>query len=384
MGKIAIVGCGAAGAFCGANLREMRPDLGITVFEAGRKPLAKVALTGGGRCNLTNDFSAIGSLAEAYPRGWRLMKRALKEFGPEDTCRWFRERGVRLVLQEDHRWFPASQDAAEIVRTLLRGLQGAEIRTGARIEDVSALLPEFDAVVVTTGGGRDFSLLAPLGLEIVPAVPSLFTLSTDSPIRGLSGTAVTAIVGIAGTRFRAAGSVLITDWGFSGPAVLALSSYSARHLAETGYRGTLLVNWLSLSEEEARERLAGMAVQNSHRQLSTVYPLPSRLWEFILGRCRLDASTRWGQMSPAALNRLASRLVADDYPIAGKSRFREEFVTCGGVALGEIDPATMECRRHPGLYFAGEVLDIDAITGGFNLQAAWTTGYLAARAISRL
>ena len=391
MGKVAIIGCGAAGAFCGANLRSSRPDLGITVFEAGKKPLAKVALTGGGRCNLTNSFEGMTSVRQAYPRGDRLMKRALKEFGPEDTCRWFRERGVGLVLQDDHRWFPASQDAMEIVHTLLEGLRGTSIRTSSKVMSV---LPErrilledgsvesFDRIVVTAGGGRDFSFLAPLDLEIVPPVPSLFTLGTDSPVRTLAGTSAKGAVSLAGTPFKASGDILITDWGFSGPAVLALSSYAARHLASTGYRSTLLVNWLGCTEEDVREKILEIKESNPSKKLSSVHPLPSRLWEFLLEKCRLNPDMRWGQIGQVTVNRLVSRLVSDDYPVTGKGRFKEEFVTCGGVDLGEINPGTMESKKHPGIYLAGEVLDIDAITGGFNLQAAWTTGWLVARAVA--
>ena len=390
MGKVAIVGCGAAGAFCAANLRSMRPDLDITVFEAGRKPLAKVALTGGCRCNLSNSFEGVSSVRQAYPRGDRLMKRALMEFGPADTCRWFEDRGVRLVLQEDHRWFPASQDAMEIVRTLLDGIRGARLKTSSKVEKVLPGLrtvtsdgreESFDSIVVTTGGAREFQMLSPLSIEIVPPVPSLFTFETDSPVRELSGTTADVSLALAGTSFRSSGNLLITDWGFSGPAVLALSSYAARHLAGSGYRAALIVNWLGSSEEEVRRMLEETASANPSKQLSSVHPVPSRLWKFLLDKFSVNPETRWGQLAPSAVNRLAARLSADEYKITGKGRYKEEFVTCGGVALPEINPATMECRKHPGLYFAGEVLDIDAVTGGFNLQAAWTTGYAAAHSI---
>ncbi|MBQ5943351.1 MAG: aminoacetone oxidase family FAD-binding enzyme [Bacteroidales bacterium] len=393
MGKVAIVGCGAAGAFCAANLSSMRPDLDITVFEAGKKPLAKVALTGGGRCNLTNSFEDIPSIRHVYPRGDRLMKRALKEFGPADTCKWFEDRGVRLVLQEDHRWFPASQDAMEIVVTLLKGLAGCRMHTSSRVRSVlpglRLVLEDgreelFDNVVITTGGAREFRMLSPLSLEIVPPVPSLFTFETDSPIRALSGTSASVSLAIAGTPFRSSGNLLVTDWGFSGPAVLALSSYAARHLAGSGYRANLIVNWLGSSEEDIRHMLEETVYDNPSKQLASVHPVPSRLWKFLLDKFSVNPETRWGQLAPSTVNRLAARLSADEYRITGKGRFREEFVTCGGVALPEVNPGTMECRKHPGLYFAGEVLDIDAITGGFNLQAAWTTGFLAARAIGVL
>ena len=391
--RIAIIGCGAAGAFCASLLREAFPFWRITLFEAGRKPLAKVAITGGGRCNLTNSFEGISSLAQAYPRGERLMKRGLAAFGPEDTCRWFRDHGVKLVLQEDHCWFPASQDALEIVHTLLRTLSGAELRCNCRVK---AVLPgncveqadgsreTFDAVVVTTGGAKEFPMLEPLGLEMVPPVPSLFTLETSSEVRQFAGTVLPeAGVALAGTSFRADGPLLITDWGFSGPATLRLSSYAARYLADHAYHVTLLVNWTGQDQAGIRASLSRLAAENGPKLLSSVHPVPARLWQFLLESAGFSPAARWRDIGPSALNRLTDKLANDAYPITRKGRFKEEFVTCGGVSLREINPSTMECRRHSGLYFAGEVLDIDGITGGFNLQAAWTTAWLAAQALMR-
>lgn len=392
--RLAIIGCGAAGAFCGALLREKAPDWDISFFEAGKRPLAKLALTGGGRCNLTNSFEGVSpSLREVYPRGYRLMKRALRSFGPEDTCRWFESHGVALTLQDDHRWFPASQDAMQIVHTLLDCLRGARIRTSC---PVKAVLPGkrvvladgseelFDAILVTTGGVRDLSLLSALDLHTLPPVPSLFTFETDSPLRSLSGTSVPVSLALAGTSFKSSGSLLITDWGFSGPATLKLSSYAARHLAERSYRATLLVDWLGIGVNETRTFLEDCAKGQGAKLLASVHPVPSRLWQFLLDKAGFSRETRWKDLSDSALNRLTACLANDTYPITGKGRFKEEFVTCGGVALEEIDPATMESRKHPGLYFAGEVLDVDAVTGGFNLQAAWSTAFLCAEALGNL
>ncbi|MBR1570508.1 MAG: NAD(P)/FAD-dependent oxidoreductase [Bacteroidales bacterium] len=406
MKRVAIIGAGAAGCFCAIHLKRRMPEADVTVFEAGKKPLAKVAVTGGGRCNLTNSFEGIRSLSDAYPRGERVMKRALQTFSQEDTCRWFRSEGVPLVLQEDHCWFPRSQDAMDIVRCLLRGMKGVDLRLGSKVQrietagqaghDGSSAIPgltgylvdgePFDAVVVTTGGApRGLPFLEGLGLEIVPPVPSLFTFTVrDASLNALAGIVTEASIGLAGTHFRADGPLLITDWGFSGPAALKLSSYAARHLADTGYKGTLSVNWLSRNEAEVRSLLQETGASNPRKQLSsTPLSLSGRLWDHLLGKAGIRSDIRWAELGSKGLNRLTALLTGDSYPLEGKSRFREEFVTAGGVALSNINPGTLECKQHPGLYFAGEVLDIDAITGGFNLQAAWSTGYIVSQSLER-
>ncbi|MBR4774661.1 MAG: aminoacetone oxidase family FAD-binding enzyme [Bacteroidales bacterium] len=386
MKRVAVIGAGAAGCFCTAWLRDLAPELSVTVFEAGPQPLAKVAITGGGRCNLSNSFEGIRSLKEAYPRGERVMQRALKAFSQEDTIRWFTAHGVPCVLQEDHCWFPKSQDAMDVVNALLHAMSGAVLRCKTPVipsDSEGSLLVNgapYDFVVVTTGGiPKDFSLL---DLDIVPPVPSLFTFTVpDTALRSLMGLVVDASIGLQGTAFKAGGPLLITDWGFSGPATLKLSSYAARHLAETGYKGTLAVNWLQKPENEVRELLAKTAAEHPQKLLSSVHPLPQRLWEHIIRKAELREDLRWAELGSKGLNKLVSVLTNDNYPLSGKSKFREEFVTAGGVAIGNIDLNTLACKKHPGLYFAGEVLDIDAITGGFNLQAAWSTGYVCARSI---
>ena len=396
MPRIAVIGAGAAGCFCTAELRRLRPEAAIDVYEAGPKPLAKVAVTGGGRCNLTNSFQGIRSLAEAYPRGERLMKRLLKVFSQEDACRWFEAAGVPLVLQEDHCVFPRSQDAMDIVRALLRKMDGAHLHLHTPVRSVMSGLTghlevdgtPYDAVVVTTGGApKGLPLLEGLDLEWVPTVPSLFTFTIQDPgLRALMGLVTEASVSLPGTAFKAEGPLLITDWGLSGPAVLKLSSYAARHLAECGYKAPLCVNWTGLREEEIRESLRGIAKTHPQKQVSNTPPegLQARLWSYLMGKSGIRADIRWAELGLKGLNRLVATLTQDSYSIAGKTRFREEFVTAGGVALSNLDPATLQCRKYPGLFFAGEVLDIDAITGGFNLQAAWTTGYVAAHAIAAL
>ena len=400
MKTVAVIGAGAAGCFCAALLREWAPDVAVTVFEAGSKPMAKLAITGGGRCNLTNDFQGIKSLGEAYPRGERVMKRALKAFSNDDTIAWFTAHGVPCVLQEDHCWFPQSQDAMDVVRCLQRGMRGAELRLNEPVRSVSkdrgsfelaikmADAPSneplpFDAVVVTTGGAaKGLPFLEGLGLEMVPPVPSLFTFNIpDKSLTSLMGLVVEAQIGLQGTPFKADGPLLITDWGLSGPATLKLSSHAARYLAENGYKGTVAINWLSRNENEVRDWLQKTASDNPQKLLSSVHPVQQRLWEHLLDRAGLRKDLRWAELGSKGLNRLTAVLTNDSYPLSGKGKFREEFVTAGGVALSNINLNSLESKQYPGLFFAGEVLDIDAITGGFNLQAAWSTGYVCAESI---
>lgn len=383
MKRIAIVGAGAAGCFCAAQLKKRAPELPVTVFEAGGRPMAKLAVTGGGRCNLTNSFEGIRSLGEAYPRGERLMKRVLKAFSQEDTVRWFTAEGVPCVLQEDHCWFPGSQDATDVVRCLERGMKDAELRLKTPVGSVKELLDRYDCVVVTTGGApKGLPFLEGLDLEVTTPVPSLFTFNIPDPaLKALMGLVADVSVSLQGTPFKADGPLLITDWGLSGPAVLKLSSYAARHLSETAYKGQIMINWLHADEQSVRKRLQETAVANPQKMVSTTHLLQARLWDHLLARAGIRTGIRWAELGSKGLNRLTAILTSDSYSVTGKSRFREEFVTCGGVALSNIDLNTLECKKHPGLYFAGEVLDVDAITGGFNLQAAWSTGYVCARSI---
>lgn len=455
--KIAIIGAGAAGCFCAVELKRRMPSASVEVFEAGAKALAKVAITGGGRCNLTNSFEGISSLSAAYPRGDKLMKRLFRTFDQKSAWRWFENEGVKLVLQEDHCVFPASQDAMEIVNTLLARMRQAGVTlhtkrkvTGifprpdggytlsvAELSKVQSLrraqlprgsvaefskeqslrnaqlprgsVPELvegpksqnyqrrddrnfqaDIVVVTTGGSPKLSglgMLDGLELEIVPPVPSLFTFNLPgSPVRELMGTVVdNANASLVGTKLKAAGPLLITHWGMSGPAILKLSSYAARYLAENEYSATLSVNWFGgLGEQDVRDRILSLSKDNPQKQILNSHPseLPSRLWAYMITKAGIREDTRWAELGSKGMNRLVNTLINDEYQIRGKSRFKEEFVTCGGVALSNINLNTLESKTHPGLYFAGEVLDVDAITGGFNLQAAWSMGYTVARSIT--
>lgn len=422
--NIAIIGGGAAGCFAAINIKRNNPEARVTVIEAGRKLLAKVAITGGGRCNLTNSFRDIRSIAAAYPRGEKLMKRLLREFSHDDTMAWFEREGVRLVTQDDQCVFPKSQDAMEIVGTLTSLMRrlGVEVRTSCRVVKIEASLSGyevatltgsndlktskpynlktsepvspsgdygglqliFDRVVVTTGGSPKLSgldMLAPLNLEIITPVPSLFSICLPNhPITELTGTVVEHVSAtLVGTKLRAEGPLLITHWGMSGPAILKLSSYAARQLHDSGYKARISVNWLGdANEGEAMETIMELAIKNPAKQLASVYPqqFNSRLWTYLIKQSNLNPSQRWSELAKKSFNKLVNTLVNDQYLMDGKNRFKEEFVTCGGVALSNINPKTMECRNYPGLYFAGEVLDVDAITGGFNLQAAWSMAWV--------
>ena len=359
--------------------------------------MAKLAVTGGGRCNITNTFEGVGDLREVYPRGFNLMRRSLGAFSQQDTLDWFGAEGVEFYALPDGCVFPVSDDAGQITRTLARLMRdlGVRVCCRSRIRTIEegfelvtgdgARVPS-DVVVVTSGGGSA-APLEPLGVRTVPPVPSLFTFKAgDRALHELMGVTVDgARLSLGGTKFKSEGTLLITDWGFSGPSVLRLSSYAARYLAESSYKAGLVVNWLSLNEEQVRSVLTTLVADNPSRQLSNVHPsaLSGRLWTYLMGRAGLRADIRCSELGGKGLGRLASVLSSDSYPITDRCRFKDEFVTCGGVDLAEVNPSTMESRRVPGLYFAGEVLDVDAVTGGFNLQAAWSTAYVVSKEIAK-
>lgn len=391
--RTAIVGGGAAGFFLAINLKEMLPAMDVTILERSQRVLAKVEVSGGGRCNCTNTFADITDLAQVYPRGHRLLKRLFKDFDHRDAYQWFERHGVRLTTQADNCVFPASQDSHTIINSFLYEARRHDIKicTGVRVQRLDTLLADYDFVAVCTGGSPRFEglqWLADAGHEIAAPVPSLFTLSIDDTVlHGLMGTVVDGVtVGIPGTKLRADGPLLVTHWGVSGPAVLRLSSYAARHLSEADYRVPLAVNWTGRREPEVLGELQSLMSRQPQKQLQTVRPfaLPARLWEYLLQKTLgARAQNRWQNLNAKELNRLTNTLVNDQYTTSGRAAFRDEFVTCGGVALGSVNPATLESRHVPRLYFAGEVLDIDGVTGGFNFQAAWTTAYTVASAIAR-
>ena len=383
--KTAIVGGGAAGFFAAINLKEMCPEMQVTIFEKSKKVLAKVEVSGGGRCNCTNSFEAVTDLQQVYPRGHRLLKRLFKTFDYRDAYEWFESHGVRLVTQEDHCVFPMSQDSHTIINLFLAEAKrhGIEIRTQCKIESLDEL-KDYDFKVITTGGGT----ASMAGVPTIEAVPSLFTFSIeDEALRALMGTVVEdATASIPGTKFKSCGPLLITHWGMSGPAILKLSSHAARELHEHNYQMPLAVNWTSLKEPEIQQELREIIIRHPQKQIATIRPfgLPSRLWDYLVAKTLGErAQNRWQNLNQKELNRLTNALCNDQYQIAGRSAFKDEFVTCGGIDLSGINPNTLEAKTLPQLYFAGEVLDIDGITGGFNFQAAWTTAYVVSMAITQ-
>ena len=390
--KTAIIGGGAAGFFLAINLKEMVPEMEVTIFERSNVVLAKVKVSGGGRCNCTNTFDEVSDLSQVYPRGHRLMKRLFNVFDQKSAYQWFERHGVPLIIQDDHCVFPAAQDSQAIIAcfmSIARRYQIA-VRTHEKIQTLDAL-NGYDFVVVTTGGsptGEGLQWLAAMGHELEPPVPSLFSFSiADQRLLTLQGLVVSDVaVHIPGTKLRATGPLLITHWGVSGPAVLKLSSYAARLLAAAGYRLPMNINWLQQSEDEVQTALGGMSVRQPQKQLATYNPfgLQQRLWSYLLEKSLAGRSqTRWCEVNKKDINRLTNVLTNDTYHIAGRAPFKDEFVTCGGIALSSVNPSTLESRRVEKLFFAGEVLDIDGITGGFNFQAAWTTAYVVACSIER-
>ena len=390
--KTAIVGGGAAGFFLAVNLKEMVPGMEVTIFERSPRVLTKVEVSGGGRCNCTNSFAKVSDLSQVYPRGHRLMKRLFNVFNQEDAYRWFESHGVPLVTQDDECVFPQAQDSHAIIDcflTLVRRYQ-IVIRKGVKVQSL-ADLRAFDYVAVTIGGspkGEGLRWLADLGHEVEPPVPSLFSFSIDDArLQALMGLVVDdSVVHIPGTKLRADGVLLITHWGLSGPAILRLSSYAARHLAENGYQAPLSINWLHGNEADAQSALLEMAVREPQKQLTTCNPfnMQQRLWSYQVEKALADRATiRWAEMNKKDVNRLVNVLVNDTLQIVGRAPFKDEFVTCGGVSLKAVNPVTLESRHVPRLYFAGEVLDIDGVTGGFNFQAAWTTAYTVASSIQK-
>ncbi len=382
--RTAIVGGGAAGFFLAINLKELCPAMEVTIFEKSRKVLAKVEISGGGRCNCTNSFARVTDLSQVYPRGHRLMKRLFKTFDQRSAYEWFETHGIRLTTQDDACVFPASQDAHTIINCFLYEARrhGIEIRTECKIQSLDDLAG-YDYICVTTGGGT----AALAGVPVTQAVPSLFTFNIeDEALRALMGTVVEeATAYIPGTNFRATGPLLITHWGMSGPAILKLSSYAARDLHEHQYRMPLAVNWTSRKDPEILQTLQEIIIRHPQKLLSSIRPfdLPSRLWNYLLENTLGErAQNRWQNLNKKELNRLVNVLCNSTYQISGRAAFKDEFVTCGGVDLKAVNPNTLESKDIPHLYFAGEVLDIDGITGGFNFQAAWTTAYTVARAIA--
>lgn len=403
--RVVVVGGGAAGFFGAiACAEKLGPAGDVTIYEATAHPLAKVRVSGGGRCNVTHACFEPRELVKRYPRGARELLGAFHRWQPRDTVAWFNARGVELKVEDDGRMFPTTDDSATIVECLQRAAQAAGVRVltslGVRtmeragdgfwltLTDGSELRAE--RVLIATGGNRasaGFVIAEKLGHTLEPLVPSLFTFHIDDArLIGLSGVAVEkAAAAVPGTKLRDAGPLLITHWGLSGPAILKLSAWGARELAARNYEFPLQVNFVPPHTRDSLAReLAAVREKNPRKQITTWSPLPmpQRLWERLVTSAGIPANAPWTSIGNAALGTLATQLTTAEFKVVGKSLFKDEFVTCGGVRLSEVNFQTMESRVCPGLHFAGEVLDIDGVTGGFNFQSAWTTGWLAGEAIA--
>lgn len=400
---VAIVGGGAAGFFAAIAVRENYPDASVVIFEKSKEVLAKVKISGGGRCNLTNGCSNVKELLAGYPRGGNILKRAFRVFDNQDTMQWFESRDVPLVIQEDNCVFPQSQDSQSILDCLLeqtrrlnitietgRGITAVKkIGDKLRLSFVGKTSPArtFDKVIVATGGvpQREGLLwLEQLNHKIEDPVPSLFTFKMpDEPVAELMGVVVEkTMVSIQGTRLKAEGPLLITHWGMSGPAILKLSALGARLLNEKNYDFKIQVNWTNVRNNDAvMAGLQRIVDEHGKKILANFrpYALPDRLWSYLLEKSDLSANKKWGELGKVGLNRIVNVLTNDVYAVKGQTKFRDEFVTCGGVSLESIDLNTMQSKVCENLYFAGEVMDIDGITGGYNFQAAWTTAFIAAK-----
>ncbi len=408
--KLIVIGGGAAGIFCAVNAARKARDLEVTVLEKTGKLLSKVKVSGGGRCNVTHACFEIGEMVKRYPRGGHFVRKAFHRWFTSDTIGWFRERGVELKTEEDGRMFPVSDDSQTIIDCLMKEVNsyGVEIRVHAEVKVVEVVgaggaavsrflvrladgrVLEADYLCVACGGyakSEAFEWIRALGHSVEEPVPSLFTFNMPGEsITKLMGVTVPEVqVKIVGSKLVEKGPLLITHWGLSGPVVLKLSAWGARELAAGGYRFGIQVNWIpEFTEQKARERLQGLRYERAGQAVSSknIFGLPQRLWEYFLTTAGIAEGVRWADLPAREQNKLIGLLCAGNFTIQGKTTFKEEFVTAGGVRLSEVDPGSFQSRKVPGLFFAGETLDVDGVTGGFNFQHAWTSGWVAADTIA--
>ncbi len=397
---IIIVGGGAAGFFTAINAAESNPNLKILILERGKEVLTKVKVSGGGRCNVTHAEFIPAELVKKYPRGEKELRGPFHKFMTGDTIDWFEKRGIELKTEEDGRMFPVTDSSQTIIDCFLKEcrrleieiLKGHSLKNFKRIGDtwkVETSKTEFNChkLMLATGSNtKVWNLLERMGHKIVPAVPSLFTFHIkDERIKGLAGISTEADVMVEGEELESSGPLLITHWGMSGPAILKLSAWGARELNSRDYKFNLRVNWLpGYSASDILKELKEMKFSHSKQQLSTraQFDLPKRLWQNIISASFIDSATKWADLNKEQLVKLSEELTSARFKVDGKSTFKEEFVTAGGIDLTEVDFKTFESKLHKDLFFAGEILNIDAITGGFNFQNAWTGGFLAAQAMS--
>ncbi|MBD1926047.1 NAD(P)/FAD-dependent oxidoreductase [Trichocoleus sp. FACHB-90] len=417
--RVVVIGGGAAGFFGAITCAKANPRAQVILLEAGRQLLSKVRISGGGRCNVTHACFDPAGLVQNYPRGGKALRGAFSRFQAKDTVEWFATHGVKLKTEPDGRMFPVTDSSETIVNCLIKAADaaGVEIRTGIPVASILPLNPvdgieaeagkeegggfeivlkskeriSCDRILLATGSNfQGYHWAKDLGHTIEPPVPSLFTFNIpDSRLKDLPGVSVENVrlrlLTSGKTPLEQTGPLLITHWGVSGPAALKLSAWAARVLHDCKYQATLQINWLpQYNPESLREMLLAVKSQLPQKAVSTScpVPLPRRLWQSLIAAVAISAEQRWAELSNKTLNQLIQELTQSQYQIKGKGVFKEEFVTCGGVTLKEVNFKTMESRICPGLYFAGEILDIDGVTGGFNFQNAWTTAYIAGNAIA--
>lgn len=402
--KLIVIGGGAAGFFCAVNAARLCPNLQVIILEKTNKLLSKVKVSGGGRCNVTHDCASISEMIKNYPRGNSFLKKAFTKHFTTDTINWFEQRRVKLKTEKDGRMFPITDSSQTIIDCLLQEASKykVEVRLSTTVTGITQQDGKYvlhlqndkqeisDFLCIAAGGFSSlskFDWLSALGHQIISPVPSLFTFNMPgNTLTKLMGIAVQNVqVKIAGTKLENKGPLLITHWGLSGPAILKLSAKAATELAAKNYNFNIVVNWVSeYNEESIRQRLQMLRNEKASSKIlnKNIFELPSRLWEYFLIECGITEEKRFADVTAAEQNKLAKKLCNDLLQVQGKTTFKEEFVTAGGIALQEINSLTMESRLHKKLFFAGEIIDADGVTGGFNFQNAWTTGFIAASSIT--
>ena len=399
--KIAVIGGGAAGFMAAVTAKENNPNAHVTIFEKSNKVLSKVLISGGGRCNVTHNCKSISQLIKNYPRGGKELKKSFNQFSNSDTIEWFKKNNIRLKIESDNRMFPESNSSQTIIDLFIRKTEKLNIKIclSSKVDkiqhskgkislQVNNKNIKFDRLIISTGGYpkiSGFKLFKELSYNISSPVPSLFTFNIpNDDITKLMGVVVeNASAKVKGLKLKQNGPVLITHWGLSGPCILKLSSWGAKDLADLEYHFITQINWLSENEEFARAGINKQLISNKNIYNSNPFSLPKRLWYHILEKVKIDELQKWNVLNKKLRNRLINTLVNDEFTVNGKTTFKEEFVTCGGITLEQINMQTMESKIHKNIYFSGEVLNIDAVTGGFNFQAAWTTGYLCGKNASK-
>lgn len=406
--KIVVVGGGAAGFFCAIQVAEKHRDWEVIILEKSSKILTKVKVSGGGRCNVTHACPDVEKLLLKYPRGQRFVKKTFYKFATKDTIEWFANNGVTLHTEKDGRMFPTTNNSETIIDCFLQKVHqyNIQVLTNHEVMNVVKLNVEnkfeitlandqkisADAICLATGGmlkSEKLKWLTSFGHEIIEPVPSLFTFNVvDKKITSLMGVAIdNASIQWKGSKYMERGPILITHWGISGPAAIKLSAWCAREMAATNYEGAIVINWTpEYNEASLKMEWFNLRMDLGKREIGSKNPfnLPQRLWHFLLQEAAIQLTTKWADLKSTQQQILIQILTRYTLDIKGKTTFKEEFVTCGGVDLKDIDPLTMESKLCPGLHFAGEMMDVDGITGGFNFQHAWTSGWIAAQDIAKL